>query len=321
MNSEEKIVVFGAGGLIGGEIVTQLKLLGYDNVIASRHCTLDLINQKDVNSFFALEKPKYVFFCAVRAITDFESSKNVDGVEAYSNIMMQLNVMEACRIFDVEKAVFLGSAMLYPWNCDQQEERLSENLLENFGIKNYRASMQSTVLSKFLCMKMCEFYNLQYNTKFIYTIPTHIYGGFKGRKNLYFLENMVSSICDAKLSGASELYIDVFGEGKAKKQFLHVRDCADAIIAVMDKYEDYSAPINIASDVPESWSSITDLICDASGWHGVVKFNKEHKENMANRLCSTEKIMSLGWRQKISMCEGIRELVDEYMSMKGRSAK
>lgn len=319
MNKDAKIVVFGAGGLIGGEIVSHLIRNGYHDVIACNHKMLDLINQSAVNSYMSQTKPQYVFFCAVRAITDFENGEVIDAVEAYSNIMMQLNMMEACRIYEVKKAVFLGSAMLYPWDMDHQDELLNEDLLEDFAINKYRPSMRSTVLSKFVGMKMCQYYNSQYGTSFIYAVPTHIYGGFKNRKNLYFLEHIVSDICDAKLNGIDEIYLDVFGEGKALKQFLHVSDCADAIITIMNCYEDVMNPINVTSDEPESWSSIVKMICEITGYNGNIKFNSEKQENMANRLCSTTKMSKLrqGGVTRISMKNGLEQLINEYMKMKG----
>lgn len=319
MNKDSKIVVFGAGGLIGGEIVSQLIRNGYEDVVACNHKMLDITNQSAVNSYMSQIKPQYVFFCAVRAITDFENGEVVDAVEAYSNIMMQLNVMEACRVCNVKKAVFLGSAMLYPWDMNHQNEPLSEELLENFDINKYRPSMRSTVLSKYVGMKMCQYYNSQYGTSFIYAVPTHIYGGFKNRKNLYFLERIVSDICDAKLNGIDEIYLDVFGEGKALKQFLHVSDCADAIITIMNCYEDIMSPINIASDEPESWSTIVKMICEITGYNGIIKFNSERQENMANRLCSTTKLNKLqrGGVTKISMKKGLEQLINEYIETKG----
>ena len=207
--------------------------------------------------------------------------------------------------------------MLYPWDMNHQNEPLNEEFLEDFDINKYRPSMRSTVLSKYVGMKMCQYYNLQYNTNYIYAIPTHIYGGFKGRKNLYFLERVVSDICDAKINGTDEIYLDVFGEGKALKQFLHVVDCADAIIKVMNGYEDAMSPINIASDVPQSWSSIVEKICEITGYHGKIRFNSERKENMANRICSTKKLNVLNWKQNVSMEKGLELLIKEYMEMKG----
>ena len=316
MDKNSKIVVFGAGGLIGNEIVNVLQKQGYNNVFACTHKSLELLNQNDVNTFFSENKPEYIFFCAVRTITNFEATGCIDGTEMYSNIMMQLNVMEAARKNGIKKAVFLGSAMLYPWNNEHDNELLQERFLDNFNMNEYRESMKSTVLSKFVSMKSCQYYNREYNVGYIYALPTHIYGQLTGRKNLYFLENLVINLCNAKLSNQSSIKLDIFGKGIAKKQILHVKDCANAIITIMDKYEDFSEPINIGTEQYESWGSIVDKICKIIDYKGEVIFNTEKKERLENRLCSIDKLKELGWKQSIDMETGLKSLCDEYMSSK-----
>lgn len=316
MNRNSIVAIFGAGGLIGAEIVKVLKAKNFANIVESKHKDLDLIDQSSVRSFFEEHKPEYVFFCATRSITNFESGDEIDAVELYSNLMMQMNVMEAARVHGTKKAVFLGSAMLYPWNNEHEDEPLKEKFLEDFRITQYRDPMRSSVLSKYVCMKLCQYYYRQYGSKFIYVIPTHIYGNLAGRKNLYFLEHMVMDLCDAKMSDSASVFLDVFGEGKAPKQILHVYDCANAICTVMEKYEDFSEPINIGSIVSESWGSVVEKICRILDFHGEVLFNSERKERMENRICNLDKLLSLGWTQKIDMDTGLKSLCDEYMNMK-----
>jgi len=315
MERNSKICVIGIG-LIGRKITELLLRNGYENVLACSHSELELLDQQAVNGYFKKHRPEYVFFCAVKAITDFESGAVGDGEEAYSNIMMQCNVIQAAYASGVKKMVMLGSAMLYPWNIQEKYERLDESQLEKFNLSGYRDSMQATVLSKLVGLKLCEYYHRQYGSNFIYCLPAHIYGGFAGRKNLYFLERLVMDICDAQAEKKTELSLDVFGEGKAQKQFLHVDDCAEAIIRVMEAHEASGGAVNICGDEVSCWKGIIDEICLATGYSGNIRFHSERKENMTNRLCSAEKLKSLGWEPKISMREGIRMLCREYIQSK-----
>ena len=251
----------------------------------------------------------------MKSITDFESDNRPDAEELQSNLLMICHVVECAQKYLTKKAVFLGSAMLYPWEENHKGLLTEESLLERPNLQKYRISMESAVLSKYVSMKLCQYYQQQYGCNFVYVIPAHIYGGFANRKNLYFLEKIVQSICAAKIRNADSLYLDVFGEGKALKQFLHVKDCADAIIKVMQFYEDYGVPINIASNKPESWSSIVQMICEIVNYKGRINFNSARKEDLTNRLCSTEKLKSMGWKQKITMKAGLESLCKEYMEM------
>ena len=316
MKCDANIVVFGSGGLIGSEIVKTLQKLSYSNITSCSHEDLELLNQAKVNLFFKEKQPQYIFFCAVKAITNFDSGHCIDAAEMYSNIMMQFNVMEAARMYNVKKAIFLGSAMLYPWNNEHQNELLCESLLEDFRINQFRDSMKSTVLSKFVTMKMCQYYYQQYGSNFIYAIPTHIYGGLKNRKHLYFLENLVIELCEAKLNNKNSIKLDIYGEGKARKQILHVQDCANAIITLMKYYENYLEPVNIGTNQYESWSSIVEKICEIINYKGEITFNVDKPERLENRLCSIEKLTHLGWSPKIDIDNGLRCLCNEYLQSK-----
>lgn len=317
LKKDAKILVLGAGGLIGGKIVERLRADGYTSVVSCNHSQLDLTVQAAVQAYFAKEQPEYVFFCAVKSITDFNAGTVGDADELSENCMMVCNTMECCKDFHVRKAVFLGSAMLYPWNLEPYPEQLTEDMLESYNLQGYSKPMESAVLSKLLAYKLCQFYRCQYGCDFVYCLPTHIYGGFFGRKNFYFTERMVMDMCAAKHEGASELYLDVFGRGVAKKNLLHVEDCADAIIAVMERYDGKAAAVNIASDEVVSWCIIVELLREITGYQGKIRFNTERKENLTPRLCSCEKIKALGWRPRYDMAKGLRELCAEYMAMKG----
>lgn len=320
MEKNANILILGKG-LIGSHLWDSLRAAGYSNVSVPSHAELELLNQQAVNAYFENNRPEYVFFCAVKSITDFESRQVGDGDETYMNIMMQCNVIEAARKSGVKKMILLGSAMLYPWNLPG-DAPMDESLLEQFNLPGYRPSMQAAVLGKLVGLKLCQYYNEQYGTKFIYCLPTHIYGGFAGRKSLYLLERLVMDICDAKAAGKQELFLDIFGQGLSKKQILHVDDCVEALVCVMNRFEpDDSAVVNVGSFQPSCWSEIVADIKALTHYDGTIRFNEERKENMANRICSTEKLKQLGWAPKISMRHGLELLCTEYQASKNGEGK
>lgn len=321
MNKNAKILVVGKG-LIGHRIYEELLEKGYSHVTITTHAALELLSQKAVNEYFEKHLPEYVFFCAVKAIVDFENGEVGDADEAYMNIMMQCNVIEAARLYGTKKMIVLGSAMLYPWNLPENHAPMEEACLEQFNLPGYRTAMHAAVLSKLVGMKLCQYYNRQYGTEYIYCLPTHIYGGFTGRKNLYMLERLVMDICNAKEEGKTDLYLDVFGEGIAPKQFLHVDDCADALICVMETYPvQQGTVINIGSFETSCWKAIVAEIKSLVQYSGNIRFNTLRQENLANRICSTAKLQALGWTPKISMEQGLKRLCQEYQSGKSAGGK
>ena len=315
MEKQSNVLVIGKG-LIGNKIYEQLLEHGYLNVTVTTHSDLELLSQAEVNAYFEKHRPEYVFFCAVKSITDFESGQVGDADELYMNVLMQCNIIEAARVYGVKKMILLGSAMLYPWNLGQ-EEPMEETCLEKFNLPGYRSPMHAAVIGKFVAMKLCQYYNKQYGIEFIYCLPSHIYGGFAGRKNLYLLERLVMDICDAKSEGKHDLFLDIFGEGISQKQFLHVDDCASAIICIMERYHpDELCTINVGSFETCCWKSIVENIQELVHYDGTIRFNSDRKENMANRISSVEKLRVLGWTPKISIKDGLRQLCSEYQNIK-----
>jgi len=312
MNLTSKIAVFGASGLIGSALINALKFAGYKNIIPCLHSEVDLVDQADVNLFFAKNKLEYVFFCAHKNVYNFDSGKIIDAEEAYSNIMMLCNVMEASRKYNIKKAVFVGSAMIYPWGTNRSTP-FTEDMTEEYRYLSYKESMRSTALSKFVGLKLCQYYHIQYGCNFVYALPTHIYGSLANRKNLYFLEKLVVDIAEAKKQNRPEIYLDIYGRGIAKKQFLHTSDCASALIIIMEKCNDYTTPINVSSNKPTSWQEIVGIICDLVKYNGKVYFESSHSENLDNRIVSIEKLEKLGWKQKIAIRDGLSNLCKEYL--------
>ena len=314
MEKSAKVAVFGASGLIGNALVDVLQGKGYKNIVPCLHSEVDLIDQAQVNAFFEQAKPEYFFFCAHKNVSNFHTGEMIDAAESYSNIMMLCNVMEAAKNQKVKKAVFVGSAMLYPWDKVDRVKPMEESRLEEYRYLGYSESMRSTVLSKFVGLKLCQYYYLQYGCPFVYALPTHIYGSLSNRRSLYFLERIVIDIAEAKCKGLPEVYLDVYGKGMAQKQFLYASDCADALIAVMEKYTDFESPINISSPQATCWREIVETACEIIGYKGKIKFNSAHPENMANRLVSVEKLEGLGWTPKIGIQEGLLRLCKEHLT-------
>lgn len=316
MDLSSRILVLGAGGLIGSRIVSQLKNRRFEHVTACAHSELELTDRGDVREYFQALRPEYVFFCAVKAITDFSAGQVGDAEELEENFLMVSNTLQACREYGVKRSIFLGSAMLYPWNIVPVPERYTEDMLEEFNLRGFSNPMESAVLSKLLTYKLCCYYRKQYGSDIICCLPVHIYGGFSGRKNLYLLERMVMALCDAKRNDIAELKLDVYGQGIAQKSIMHVDDCASALIAVMESYQGDDVAVNIATEETTCWSEVVKIICEAIDYRGKVTFNTEKHENLTARICDAGKLKVLGWEPHYTLESGIEAICKEYIELK-----
>lgn len=169
MKKDSKIYVAGHRGLVGSAILQALKNKGYTNFVTRTHSELDLVDTNAVAQFFEQEKPEYVFLAAAK-VGGIVANNTYRADFIHVNLMIQNNVIHESYLHDVKKLLFLGSTCIYPKNCPQpmKEEYLLTDILE--------FTNESYAIAKIAGIKMCESYNLQYDTNFISVMPTNLYG-------------------------------------------------------------------------------------------------------------------------------------------------
>ncbi|CAH8292874.1 GDP-L-fucose synthase [Mariniflexile fucanivorans] len=169
MEKNSKIYIAGHRGLVGSAILKNLKAKGYSDFVTRTHSELDLKDSTAVAQFFATEKPDYVFLAAAK-VGGIVANNTYRADFIYENLMIQNNVLHQSYIHGVKKLMFLGSTCIYPKNCPQpmKEDYLLTDVLEYTN--------EPYAIAKIAGIKMCESYNIQYNTNFISVMPTNLYG-------------------------------------------------------------------------------------------------------------------------------------------------
>lgn len=169
MKKESRIYVAGHRGLVGSAIVKNLESKGYSDIIVKKHSELDLTDTVAVSNFFQHEKPEYVFLAAAK-VGGIVANNIYRGEFIYDNLMIQNNVVHQSYLHGVKKLMFLGSTCIYPKNCPQpmREDYLLTDVLEYTN--------EPYAIAKIAGIKLCESYNLQYETNYISVMPTNLYG-------------------------------------------------------------------------------------------------------------------------------------------------
>jgi GDP-L-fucose synthase len=169
MKKSSKIYVAGHTGLVGSAITKILEQKGYKNLIFRTLEELNLTDQKSVDAFFAKEQPEYVFLAAA-LVGGIMANNTLRADFIYHNIMIQSNVIHSSWKHKVKKLLFLGSTCIYPKSAPQplKEDYLLTSPLEYTN--------EPYAIAKIAGLKMCESFNLQYNTNFVSVMPTNLYG-------------------------------------------------------------------------------------------------------------------------------------------------
>jgi GDP-L-fucose synthase len=298
MNKNAKIWVAGHRGLVGSEIYHQLQARGYTNLITRNHKELDLINQYDVHYFFQEEKPEYIILAAALVGGIWDNKTHLADF-CYQNMMIQNNVIHNAFQIGVKKLLFLGSSCIYPRDCEQpiKEDYLLSGPLE--------PSNEGYAIAKISGLKLCQYYNQQYGTKFISCMPSNIYGSENDNYDLeksHVLPALLRKFHEARVENKPEVVC--WGTGSPKREFIHVSDVANACLYLMDHYEGNS-PVNIGLGKDISIKELTEIIAEVVGYKGKIVWDTKKPDGTPRKLLDTSLMESLGWRYKIRVREGI----------------
>lgn len=308
MQKNESIFITGANGMVGSALTQMLKSNGYTNLLTPGSKELDLRDQKQVKSYFKDHQIDYVFHLAGH-IGGIGGSISRPVEFLYENELMALNTIYAAYEKKVKKLLFLGSSCIYPRLCPQpmKEEYLLTGPLE--------PTNEGYALAKISGMKLCEYMNKQYNTEFISLMPCNLYGykdHFEAR-NSHVISALTYKFHEAKMKGASE--VEVWGTGKARREFLFSDDLADAMLYFMNNKtaQEIHPFVNVGSGVDISISELASLIKDIVGYTGNIKYDTTKPDGMPQKLMDVSRAASLGWKAKTSLKEGISMIYQNYV--------
>lgn len=311
MDYETKIYVAGHKGLVGSAIMQKLTALGYKNIVTRDHKELDLRDQHAVNNFFDAERPDFVFLAAAK-VGGIYANYAYPADFIRDNIQINTNVIDAAHRYGVTKLIALGSSCIYPRECAQpiKEEYLLSSPLE--------LTNEMYAIAKIAGLKMCQAYNKQYGTKFISCMPTNLYGlndNFD-LNNSHVIPGLIAKFCIAQAEGKEEVVC--WGTGSVSREFLHVRDLADAVIFLMQNYEEYgeNSWINIGTGEDITIKDLIMMIKDLTGFQGKVTFDSSKPDGTPRKLLNVERINSLGWKAATPLKEGLREVIEWYKKNK-----
>lgn len=304
MEKEAKIYVAGHRGMVGSAILRNLRSRGFSNFVLRTHAELDLTSQAAVAKFFELEKPDYVFLAAAK-VGGIVANSIERGAFVYENMMIEMNVIHSAYVNEVRKLMFLGSSCIYPRLAAQP---MSEDALLTGALE---PTNEPYAIAKIAGIKMCEAYRAQYGCDFVSVMPTNLYGQGDNYDltSSHVLPAMIRKFHEAKLSGAP--FVELWGTGAPRREFLHADDMADATVFVMEHY-DGAQHVNIGSGKELSIKELSQIVRRVVGYTGAVKWNTEKPDGMPRKLMDCSKLHAMGWAPKIELEDGIAKVYAEH---------
>ena len=301
-----KIYIAGHKGLVGSAILRKLKQKGYKNIIFSDRKNLDLTNQSSVYKFLKKKKPEFIFICAAK-VGGILANKNYKADFITQNILIQTNLINGAFLTGVKDLIFLGSSCVYPKNCKlpiKETDLLSGKLEE---------TNDAYAVAKIAGLKMCQSFNEQYKLNYKCLMPTNTFGPNDNydSNNSHFISSLIKKTYDLKISNKNE--IEVWGDGKSKREVIHVDDLADACVYFMKKKTNHSL-INIGTGKDYSINYYVNLITKLILNRKIkIKYDKSKPNGVFRKVMDVSLAKKYGWTPKIKLNHAIMET---YKSLK-----
>ena len=303
IGKKDKIFIAGHNGLVGSAIVRKLQELNYSNLLTVNKKKLNLLDQTKVLAFLKKEDPKYIFIAAAK-VGGILTNNKLRGQFIYENLSIQNNLIHGAYRAGIKNLIFLGSNCVYPKSCRQpiKEEYLLNNYLEYTN--------EPYAIAKIAGIKMCENYNLQYNTNFKCLMPANLYGPNDNYnpETSHFLPALIRKAMFLKDSNKRKYILKIWGNGKTKREVLYVDDLASACVYFMNKKIDRSiSAINIGSgvDFPINYYAKKILKILRIERKTILKYDKTKPTGTYRKLLDSSIARSYGWAPKISLEEGL----------------
>jgi len=292
----KRVWVAGHHGMVGSALVRRLKREDCDILTAGRG-QLDLRNQDAVQIWMRREKPQAVFIAAAKVGGIFANSTQPADF-LYDNMMIEANILHAAHLIDVEKLAFLGSSCIYPRLAPQPipEAALLTGPLE--------PTNEWYAIAKIAGLKLCQALRQQHGRDFISAMPANLYGPYDNfdLDSSHVVPALIRKVHEARVAAADQ--VTVWGTGTPRREFLHVDDCADAVVFLMKNYSG-GEHVNVGSGAEVTINDLARLIMTIVGFEGELRYDVARPEGTPRKILDIGKLTGMGWAAQISLQDGL----------------
>ena len=296
----KKILLLGCSGFVGRNLKLALENGGCNDIICLGQKDLDLLDRAAVKDFFYTtgKDVEIVFFLAAQ-YGGIKACRENAPEYLMSNSSMVINTVEASLLLDVEKFIYVSSAVIYP--VDSLQPYKEEYLLNGQLEKN----VEGYALAKIVGTKLCQLIGEKYGRNFFSVVPTNMYGPYDRfyDPNSNVVASLITKFHEAKKNGSG--YVELYGTGRARRDLLFVEDLVDALIFLAENYHGHDL-INIGSGNDITISDLANITKEIVGYDGEIVFNKNYPDGAMKKLLDISKIRQIRWEPKHNIYEGIK---------------
>jgi GDP-L-fucose synthase len=303
MEKAARTYIAGHRGMVGSALLRVLEARGHTNLLCRTSKDLDLRDGRAVEQFFVETKPEYVIVAAAK-VGGILANSTLPAEFLYDNLAIQTNLIHQAYLHGVKKLLLLGSSCIYPRDCPQpiREEYLLTGPLEKTN--------EWYAVAKIAGIKMCQAYRRQYGCDFIAAMPTNLYGQNDNfdLQSAHVLPALIRRFHEAKQTGQAPV---LWGTGSPRREFLHVDDCAEACLLLMERYSGEGIMnVGAGKDIPIA--ELAAFVAEVVGYRGEIQWDRTKPDGTPRKLMDNTRMAELGWSPAISLRQGLQQTYDWY---------
>jgi GDP-L-fucose synthase len=302
-----KVLITGAGGMVGRNIAEYLKKHTSFNILIPSKEELNLLNEYQVKTYLKKEKPDLIIHAA-GVVGGIQANINNPVKFLVENSLIGINLINTSYKLGIKKLLNIASSCMYPKfaNNPLKEEYILDGKLE--------PTNEGYALAKITAAKLCE-YIVKENKNFLYKtiIPCNLYGKYDkfDLEYSHMIPAVIMKIHNAKKNNEKEVVI--WGDGSARREFMYVEDLADFVLYAVSNFKFMPQNVNVGLGIDYSIKEYYQVIADVIGYKGKFVYDLSKPVGMKQKLVDISKLEKFGWSYKTSLRDGIQKTYEYFL--------
>ena len=301
-----KLYIAGHHGMVGSALVRRFRREPGVELLLRDRKQLDLTSQSAVAAFLTAEKPDVAIIAAAK-VGGIHANNTFPAEFLHDNLAIAASAVHGAWKAGVKRLLFLGSSCIYPKHAAQP---MTEDCLLTGPLE---PTNEAYAIAKIAGLKLCQYYRKQYGVDYHSAMPTNLYGPGDNYdlETGHVLAALIRKAHEAKRRGAAA--ITIWGTGAPRREFLHVDDCADALVCLMQTYSG-AEPVNVGTGQDISILELARLVCRVVGLEADVARDETKPDGTPRKLLDVSRLAALGWSSRIALEDGIAATYQDFLT-------